>query len=206
MSDDLDGIPELIEIGEQFTYENFSNKNSRGYPVAHSANWLVWIDRVAQLAGQLPDKSPITKSIVSGIGTRLLGEGSEDFDRAKAQILNGLHAAQVRQTSNSIPASDRVVTLGDNSPDQQTTLAKIDELITAVESANDFPGSPEDKEVTIAELSAARKLFEFAKVRAGAAKAALQPRLRWLMEKGATALVGILAKALWDHLTGLKLF
>jgi hypothetical protein len=56
-----------------------------------------------------------------------------------------------------IPASDRTVTLGHNSPEQKQALENLDELVAAVEKSNDFPGDAEDKELIVAELSAGRR-------------------------------------------------
>jgi hypothetical protein len=105
-----------------------------------------------------------------------------------------------------IPASDRIVTFGDNSPEQAQALEKIDELVEAVRASNDFPSTPEDKQQVIAELSAGRKLLEAAKVRIAAVRETLQPTLRWIIEKGAGAVIGKLATRLWDLLTSLHIF
>jgi hypothetical protein len=119
--------------------------------------------------------------------------------------VNGLKAA-ARVFSPEIPASDRVVTLGHNSPEQIEALQKIDELIVAVTEANDFPGTQEDKEQTVAELSAGRKLLEAAKVRVASIREVLQPKLNWLADKAAGAIVGILAGKLLEYLMRLNIF
>jgi hypothetical protein len=205
MADVIGEIPELIEQGKQFTYENFAEKSPRGYPAVYSADWLVWIHRINVLAEKF-DKSPIKTSILDGANTVLIGNADEDFTKAKQSILNGLQAAEKVFGKPDIPASDRIVTLGHNSPQRLGALEKIDGLVKAVRETNEFPGSSEEKEQLLAELSAGRKLLEAVQVRLAALRATLQPALSWLMEKSAGAMLGKAAGALWDYLVGLKWF
>jgi hypothetical protein len=199
-------LPELIEQGKKFTFDNFAQKNARGFPRAYSPEWLVWTHQVNQVVAKI-GQSTIASSIARGLGIELLGNGTATFESAQGLIVSGLEAAdKVFGSGVRVPASDRVVTLGHNSPAQTEALKKIDSLVEAVKKANDFPGSEDDREEAIAELSAARKLFEAAKVRVVAVTAVLQPRLRWLIDKAGGALVGIMAKGLWDYLIGLHIF
>jgi hypothetical protein len=102
-----------------------------------------------------------------------------------------------------VPASDRIVSLGHNSPEQAQALEKIDELVEAVKKANDLPGTPEEKERLVAELSAGRKLLEASRLRLGALRATVQPALRWILEKAAGTIVGKIAGGVWNFFTGL---
>ena len=113
------------------------------YPNAYSEDWLVWVH---QINGIMPKigQSPISNSIAQGLQIDLLGNGEDKFDAAKNLIMNGLRAAQ-RVFGEAVPASDRTVTLGHNSPEQMQALEKIDALIEAVKQANDLPGTPEEK-------------------------------------------------------------
>jgi len=156
-ADPIEMIPGLIEQGTKFTFDNFSTKSSRGYPNAYSDEWLVWTHHVNQVVSKI-GQSPISNSIARGLGIELLGEGTDNFESARALIVSGLQAAW--RINPEIPASDRTVTLGHNSPEQKEALEKVDQLIKAVEETNDFPGTTEDKEQTLAELSAARKLSQ----------------------------------------------
>jgi hypothetical protein len=201
MAEAISGIPELIEAGAKFTWENFANKNQRAFPIAYSDAWLVWTHQVGELSRKL-GKSPIVDSIHRGLGTVLLGNNKEQFEAARASIINGLQAAQ-SVFGEAIPASDRSVSLGHNSPEQRQAIEKIDRLVEAVTQANDLPGTPEDKEQILAELSAGRKLLEATKVRVAAVRATLQPALRWILEKGAAAAVGKMAGDLWEYLVHL---
>ncbi len=203
MADATDRILKLIEQGEKFTYDNFSKKNSRGYPLAYSEDWLVWTHHVGAVVTKV-GQSPAANSMARGLGTDLLGDDEDKFESARSLIVSGLKAAST--ILKEIPASDRIVTLGHNSPEQIETLEKIDKLIELVTETNEFPGSPEDKEQTIAELSAGRKLLEAAKVRVAAIKEVLQPKLAWLAEKTAGAMIGSLAGKLLEYLLALKIF
>jgi hypothetical protein len=149
------------------------------------------------------EKSPISQSVSRGLGANLLGYGEGDFQKAKTSIVNGLQAAQ-KIFGGTIPASDRTVSLGHNSPEQKQALEKIDELVEAVKQANDLPGTPEEKEQLVAELSAGRKLLEATKVRVAAVHATLQPALRWILEKAGGAMIGKMAGDLWEYLVHLK--
>jgi hypothetical protein len=198
MAEAILGIPELIEQGSKFTFENFSSKSPRGYPSAYSDDWLVWAHRVTGIVAMM-EQSPIRGSIAGGLGINLLGLGEGDFQSAANSILSGLRAAQ-KVFGETIPASDRTVTLGHNSPERAKALEKIDALVEAVKQANDLPGSPEEKEQLVAELSAGRRLLEASIIRLGALRATVQPALRWILEKAAGTIVGKIAGGVWDFL------
>lgn len=197
-------IHQLIATSKNFTFENFSTKDRTGYPNAYSEDWLVWTQRANEVVREI-GQSTMASSIARGLSMELLGNDEDAFQSAKNLIVSGLQAA-ARIAEPDIPASDRIVTIGDNSREQKETLTKIDALIEAVQQTNEYPGDSEDKEQTIAELSAARRLFEVAKVRVAAVNAVLRPKLIWLAEKFTGALIGKLAGDLWNYLAGLHIF
>ncbi len=82
-------------------------------------------------------------------------------------------------------------------------LEKIDKLVEAVKQANDLPGTAEEKEQLVVELSAGRKLLEASTIRLAALRATVQPALRWILEKAAGTIVGKIAGGVWDFFTGL---
>jgi hypothetical protein len=196
-------IPDLIEQGKKFTFENFATKSSHGYPNAFSDDWLVWIHHANQIVTKI-GPSPIANSISRGLGTELLGEDRDRFEAARALIVSGLQAA--RRIQEPIPAADRTVTLGHNSTEQKAVLEKVDNLINAVQETNEFPGSEDEKEQTLAELSAARRLLEATRVRIDAIKTTLQPKLLWLAEKAASGIIVKLATDLLTYLATLGIF
>jgi hypothetical protein len=202
MAEVVTGIPELIEQGKKFTFENFASKSAHGTPNAYSEDWLVWTHHVGELVELLQD-SPIKKSIVDGLGRTVLGRDTGAYAAAIGLIVNGLQAAD-KVFGKAIPAADRTVSIGHNSPEQKQVLEKIDELVAAVEKTNDFPGDSEDKELVVAELSAGRRLLQAANVRVAAVRETLQPALKWILEKGAGAAIGKLAGDLLEYLVHLK--
>jgi hypothetical protein len=191
----------VIERGNKLTYENFAAKGPRGFPSSYNEEWLVWTHQLHGLVEGI-GKSPIRQSIMRGLEATLLRNGEEEFNGAKDSILSGLRAAQ-RVFGEPIPASDRTVTLGHNSPEQTQALEKIDELVDAVNQANDLPITPEEKEQLVAELSAGRRLLEASTVRLAALRSTVQPALRWILEKAAGTIVGKIAGGVWDFFTGL---
>lgn len=200
----LDNVQQLIEQGEKLTWDNFSTKNERGYPNGLSADWLVWTHHVSEAVNEIKG-AKIAEAINSGLVTRLIGNGQDKFDFASNSIVNGLKAAQ-RVYSNQIPASDRVVSLGHNSPEQSRALEKIDEIVAAVQESNDFPGDEEAKQQIIAELSAGRRLLEASRVRVAALASTLAPPLKWLIEKAASSVVGRIATAAFEYFSGMHFF
>jgi hypothetical protein len=202
MAGGIAGIPELIERGRRFTFANVGPKSQYGTPNALSDEWLIWTHHVSDLVEEL-GKSPIRKSIEDGLNRTIIGSAEYAFAAAAGLILNGLQAAD-KVFGPAIPASDRTVSLGHNSPEQAQALEQIDKLVAAVTETNDFPGEPEDKEQVLAELSAGRKLLEAARVRVLAIRETLQPALRWILEKGAGAAIGKMAGDLWEYLVHLK--
>lgn len=201
LAEPITGLPELIEQGATFTYQNVGPKGQYGYPIGYSEDWLVWIHHVTTITAKL-GTSPINSSIVRGLGIELLGNDEDNFNSAKALIVSGLKAAD-RIFGQDIPASDRTVSLGHNSPEQVEAVAKIDELIAAIEKANDFPGDDLDKQQIVAELSAGRRLLQATKLRIGALKETIAPALKFMMEKAAGSIVGKLANSAWDFFVGL---
>ncbi|MCA1514564.1 hypothetical protein [Bradyrhizobium sp. NBAIM01] len=202
---DIAEISELIAEGRKFTWDNFAEKNRRhGGADVLSVAWLVWLDRVNAVTAQM-EPSVIKSMIVEGASTKLVGYAEDTFERAKKLLLNGLEAVVVR-SNRTIPASDRVVSLGHNSPEQQQALEKLDELVAAVKETNDFPGEPEEREQIVAELSAGRRLLEAARVRVAAVRETLGPALKWISEKAGGAVIGKLAADFWQYLSHLHIF
>jgi hypothetical protein len=203
MENPLDQIPELIEQGKKFTFQNFSSKTDGGYVRAYSDDWLVWTHHTNAVVQKI-GSSPISSSIARGLGMELIGEDENDFARARDLILNGLQAAL--RVFSAIPASNRIVTLGHNSPAQNEAIETVDNLIEAVRTSNDFEATEDERALAIAELSAGRRLLESARARVAAVRETLQPTLKWILEKGAGAIVGKIAGRLWDILTNLHFF
>jgi len=204
MAGALDHLDELIRKGESFTYENFSTKSGFGYPNGFSSDWLVWTHHVEEIRGEISSLR-IGNVIRDGLNVDLLGEGPNNFAQAQSMIINALKAAQ-QIYGKSIPAADRIVSLGHNSREQKQGIEKVDAVIEAVTQANDLDIESDEKEQILAELSAARRLLEASKVRLSALAANLQPSLRWIIEKAAGSIVGKVASAAYDFFVSLHWF
>lgn len=86
MTDLAAHIQSLIEDGEKFTYANFSEKSSYGYPKAFSPAWIVWIQRATTLTKTLSKDSTAAGSIRLGLNTGLLG--NEEYEFQKSSFAN----------------------------------------------------------------------------------------------------------------------
>lgn len=107
-----------------------------------------------------------------------------------------------RQTSNSIPASDRVVQLNHNSPEYKNTIDALETLEQTIVEANDYE-DVEDKEQKIAEVSAGRRLMQAAKIRVAAISAVLSVPILYLIKKFIDTGIGKAATACYDALLAL---
>lgn len=204
MSTKLGFLLELVNQGEKFTYANFASKSQRGYPNAFSADWIVWTHHAEEVADQFRQGSSVSKAIRNGLGGNLIGNDEDEYAQAHGAILNGLRAAArlmgEERTAESVPASDRVVSLNHNAPGYREAVTKLEEIITAVEQANDYPETSEHKEKLIAELSAGRRLLQASTAKVSAVVAVLRPALAWCAEKFASGIVGKSAEVAWNLL------
>lgn len=102
------------------------------------------------------------------------------------------------RSGTPLPASDRVVYLGDNSAD---IIAEIDELKTRVRSDNDSEGLLDNRrERIVSELSAGQELLKAPSVRVRAVAAVLLSTLQFIAEAFAGGIIGELAVKLLEQL------
>ncbi len=84
----------LIELGEKFTYENFSEKGTYGYPSYFTPEWVAWITRcnsiVLKLFGQ---GSPQDKAIQTALGVKLIGNEPDKFEQCQGYMIGTLKSA-----------------------------------------------------------------------------------------------------------------
>jgi hypothetical protein len=92
-----------------------------------------------------------------------------------------------------VPASDRVVLIDHNSAGYRGTEEALDNLEHGLQSANDFPGVPEEKDQFVAEVSAARRLLQAARVRIVALAELLKPLLVQFVAKVKDNVIATLA-------------
>ena len=102
----------------------------------------------------------------------------------------------------SVPASDRIVRLDHNSPAYQDAVNALDKLEHTLRTANDYD-DVEDKEQRIAEVSAARRMLDAARVRVEPFATLVGPTIRYLAKKFADSGIGKAAGSAWDALVAL---
>lgn len=149
------------------------------------------------------------------IGTEVLGEGPDSGYLARLTA-DGLERAEdlmrnVSQTPGlSIPASDRIVRIDDNSPEKSEAARQLVAVEQALESgANDLPLEAQEREVVRSELRSLRQRIESGWIRLGELWQAVAKSgtLVWLAEKTAglafNAVVGLALAAVGFLLTKL---
>ena len=107
----------------------------------------------------------------------------------------------IEKSSEFIPASDRTVTLKDNAygNDLVERLAALEDQVTKTNEIIE----PEEREQTIAEISAATRLLRATRVRLAPLLTLLRPVLAFLMRKFADVTIGNAAKLVWDKVNEL---
>ena len=108
------------------------------------------------------------------------------------------------ETTQTVPASDRTVTVGHNSPGYSDVVNTLEELKKAIESNNEYRETDlEDHERRLTDVESTLKLLENKRVNVNAMKAVAFGSLVYLAEKFAAHPIGELAKAAWDGLKAL---
>lgn len=89
-------LESLIRDGEDFRYENFCASWAGGYPNTCSQKWIIWQTRVETfIRGKFGENSVPYETLAKGLSIRLMGNGSDKFNNAKALLLGALHSAQL---------------------------------------------------------------------------------------------------------------
>ena len=85
---------DLIELGNNFTYENFSAKGQYGYPSSLSPEWVAWITRCDSIILKLFGKnSPQDKAIQTALRVHVIGNGDDKFEQCRGYIVGVLKTA-----------------------------------------------------------------------------------------------------------------
>lgn len=94
MEDAADRFRRLLAEGQGFTYESFATKGTLGYPEALSPEWLSWTGRVQMAVNSVfGTESPIGGMLELGVTARVLGNGPEEYNRAKGHIVGALQTS-----------------------------------------------------------------------------------------------------------------
>jgi predicted nucleotide-binding protein len=119
MDSRIQQIEHLLQEGKKFTFRNFSSRQGERdeFGGMDTPEWLAWKTRTANVIRQIvSDESPATKLVVAGKEVRTQGNGSDNFERAKGNLLKALEMTlealkddafnEIRQpTSESISAA-----------------------------------------------------------------------------------------------------
>ncbi len=94
MQDVVARLERLIEEGQSFTYENFSEQSDRGYPESLTPQWFSWTGRTRMLVeATLGMESPVGEILSIGVNTSVIGHGRDEFNNAKSHIIGALRTA-----------------------------------------------------------------------------------------------------------------
>ncbi|NQT56941.1 MAG: nucleotide-binding protein [Desulfobacteraceae bacterium] len=92
----------LIEQGEKFTYDNFSEKGEYGYPVSYTPEWIAWKTRCKSIILRLfGESSPQDKAMDVALRVRVIGNYHVKFDQCRSYIL-GILATAIDTISNDV--------------------------------------------------------------------------------------------------------
>lgn len=84
----------LIESGDKFTYENFSEKGHHGYPSSFTPEWVAWTTRCNSIILKLfGPGSPQDKAIETALRVRVIGNGPDKFEQCKGYVIGTLKSA-----------------------------------------------------------------------------------------------------------------
>jgi hypothetical protein len=147
--------------------------------------------------------------VIAGYGWRFIPSQDPDINNSARRFIDQVFrpmAAELRRYLErqlaAVPAADRVVSLDHNSAQYIAVLISLEKLEHALTAANDYPDT-EDKEQKIAEVSAARRLFQAARVRVAAVGSLLATGLLYLATTFANTGVGQAAKFAWEQIIAL---
>jgi predicted nucleotide-binding protein len=94
LEDAMAALKELVQTGEGFTYENFSSKSGYGYPTSYTPNWLAWRARVSGIITKLFGEGTAQADLIrSAERVKVIGNGEDKYDQAKAYYMAALHNA-----------------------------------------------------------------------------------------------------------------
>lgn len=121
-------------------------------------------------------------------------------------LLEALQNIQATDTVSNIviPASDRIVTLDDNSKEFKTVQADLSSLITGVKASNSFGDEdPEEKDAVLADMAAGQELLNAGHFWVKSLWETLIKALKLLIKKFGDAGIGQTASKLLEELTKL---
>ena len=124
-------------------------------------------------------------------------ETSERFRNLTAGALRNRGDRDSLDTTESVPASNRAVSLNHNSAQYKETMEALDKVEESVRGSNEY-NDDEDKKLRLAEMGAGKELLKSTSVRPAAVRAVLAGTLIYLAEKFANAPIGEAALLAWN--------
>lgn len=90
----LQKLEKLVKEGETFNWDNFSRKGSYGYPESYTSEYISWKTRVETLLeSRFGKSSPVFQNFINGANIRVLGNGTDQFNRAHSYFMGALKSA-----------------------------------------------------------------------------------------------------------------
>lgn len=205
-------IPKFTEFRDTLIIALYEKSNKEGLNVfklselADERNIYYrdgWIDEVSNFLND-HGYALVRKSMLGDENAvaKLNGSGLEYAEELIAE--SGREIAD--ESSTPVPASDRIVTLDDNSAVYKETLSSLEQLTQDASKSNEFANlfaNPDDKVRTLSEINSGIQLLKIARVRLTAVYELLVNPLKWITKKLPDAALGALASKVLDGLAKL---
>lgn len=208
----LDTTPQVSRIVQRLQESvDFQQWWLTNYIANTSGEHLIWPDDPERALGiklLLFRQFAEDKEDISRFGFHVIGAGRNVNDNARAvveQIFEPMARELRRYLERELsqaPAADRVVRLDHNSATYHEAIDALEKLERVLREANDYP-DPEDKEQKVAEVSAARRIFQATKVRISVVVSLLAVPVTYLVKTFAGASIGEAATKVIDAITAL---
>jgi len=95
MEDALKKVEQLLEMGNNFTFENFATKSSHGNTSHYLPEWVAWRARVTgAIEGLFDSNSAPVTMVQAAARLQVIGNGPDKFELARSYYLGSLMAAR----------------------------------------------------------------------------------------------------------------
>jgi predicted nucleotide-binding protein len=102
----IERAEQLIEEGNDFTYENFSVKSLNGYPTALTTDYITWKTKVEVfISSTFGKSSPIFELFIKTEKIAFIGNGPDQFEKLQSTIIGALRVSI--DTLNFEPLSEQ---------------------------------------------------------------------------------------------------
>jgi hypothetical protein len=200
------GIVHRLESGvdyQTWRHELTRSRGNRGFdfPKEPEKSLGIRLTLFRRFSESTVDDVPTFGHAFMSVGSNLNENASNVIQQLFMPLARELRRYLEREFA-AVPASDRIVSLDHNSEGYKKALSALETLEEVLRGTNDYP-EPEEKDRIIAEVSAARRLFQSAKVRIGAVVAVLSTPVIYLAKQFMGKAVGDAAQVVIDAITPL---